>query len=254
MINKDQGVVCETTPFVLINVTTMLCRITKAMYILNMGLLVDSLIQQGWLKSPRIIEAFRAIKRADFLPEDMRNLAELNEALPIGYGQTISQPLTVAFMLELLEPEPGQKILDVGSGSGWTTALLAYITSQKSKVKSQNHNSKVKSGKVIAIELIPELKEFGEKNVARYNFIKKSIAEFICADGSRGYPKEAPFDRILASASGQSIPITWKEQLKVGGRIVAPIASSIWLFVKQEDKEFIEREYPGFAFVPLIRS
>jgi len=200
--------------------------------------LIDSLIQEGWLKTKTIIEAFQKIKRRDFLPEDMKDLAELNEALVIGSGQTISQPLTVAFMLELLQPKPGDKILDIGSGSGWTTALLAEIVGEK--------------GKVTAIEIIPELKEFGEKNIAKYNFVEKGIAEFICVDGSKGYKKEAPFDRILASASAEKIPPSWKEQLKIKGRIVTPIGSSIWLFVKKSEEEFEETEYPGFAFVPLI--
>jgi len=210
--------------------------------------LIDSLIQEGWLKTPRIIEAFREIKRVDFLPDDIKDLSEMNEALPIGYGQTISQPLVVAFMLELLEPQPGDKILDIGSGSGWTTALLAYIVSQKG-------NSKFKTnGKVIAIEIIPGLKEFGEKNVSKYNFIKKGITEFICVDGSKGYKKDAPFDKILASASARELPQAWKEQLKIGGRIVTPIGSSIWLFIKKTENEFEETEFPGFAFVPLIEK
>jgi protein-L-isoaspartate(D-aspartate) O-methyltransferase len=202
--------------------------------------LVDSLIQQGWLKTPRIIGAFREIKRVDFMPEDMRDLAELNEALPIGFGQTISQPLVVAFMLEQLQPEPGNKILDVGSGSGWTTALLACIVSPK--------------GKVTAIEINPELMEFGKKNTAKYNFVEKGIAEFICADASSGHKQGSPFDRILASASAKEIPEAWKKQLKIGGRIVAPIGSSIWLFVKKSETEFEKREYPGFAFVPLVKK
>ena len=210
--------------------------------------LIDSLIAEGWLKTSHIIEAFLKIKREDFLPEDIKNLAELNEALPIGSGQTISQPLVVAFMLEQLQPQQGDKILDIGSGSGWTTALLAEIISPK--------------GKVIAIEIVPELKEFGEQNVAKYNFIEKGIVEFICADGSKGYEKEAPFDKVLASASAEKIPQTWKDQLKVGGRIVTPIGSSIWLFQKKapsvakamegKENEWEEKEYPGFAFVPLI--
>ena len=242
--------------------------------------LIDSLIQENWLKTERIIRAFQKIERRDFLPEDMKDLAELNEALLIGSGQTISQPLVVAFMLELLLPKPGDKILDIGSGSGWTTALLAHIVSQKGNSKFQIPNNKQipnsngpafakategkqnSKGKVIAIEIIPELKEFGEKNVAKYNFIEKGIAEFICADGSKGYKKEAPFDRILASASAEKIPPVWKEQLKIEGRIVTPIGSSIWLFVKKtpsfakvmegKEKEFEETEYPGFVFVPLV--
>jgi protein-L-isoaspartate(D-aspartate) O-methyltransferase len=202
--------------------------------------LVDSMIQEDWLRTPRIIEAFRRIKRIDFLPEDIKNLAELNGALPIGYGQTISQPLVVAFMLEQLQPQSGDKILDIGSGSGWTTALLAEIVKPK--------------GRVIALEIIPELKEFGEKNTAKYNFVEKGTAEFICTDGSKGYKKEAPFDKILASASAESLPLSWKEQLKVGGRIVTPIGDSIWLFVKKSIEEFQETEFPGFVFVPLIEN
>ena len=212
--------------------------------------LVDSLIKEGWLKTPRIIEAFRKIKRVDFLPDDIKDLAELNEALPIGYGQTISQPLVVAFMIEELQPQPGDKVLDVGCGSGWTTAILAEIVSQNGR--NQKPKTKNQKGRIIAIEIIPELKEFGEKNTAKYNFVEKGVAEFICADGSKGYKKEAPFDKILASASAIELPKAWKEQLKIGGRIVTPIGSSIWLFIKKTERDFEEFEYPGFAFVPLI--
>lgn len=200
--------------------------------------LIDDLIGEGWLKTPRVVSAFRKIKREDFLPEDSKDLSELNGALPIGYGQTISQPLTVAFMLELLEPREGDKILDIGSGSGWTTALLAEIVGKK--------------GKVVSLEIVPELKEFGERNVSKYNFIKEGIVEFFQADASEGYEKCAPYDKILASASARKIPNVWKEQLKIGGRIVAPKDNSIWLIVKKSENIFEEKEYPGFVFVPLI--
>lgn len=198
--------------------------------------LIDQLIKDGWLKTPRIIEAFRTIKRANFITDDLKNLAELNEALPIGIGQTISQPLTVAFMLEQLQPASGDKILDIGSGSGWTSALLGEIVGPE--------------GKVTAIERVAELKEFGERNTSRYN---RGQIQFILGDGSRGYKKEAPYDKILCSAAIQKeVPMAWKEQLKIGGRIVAPIRSSIWLFIKKSDTVLEEIEYPGFAFVPLI--
>ncbi len=200
--------------------------------------LIDFLIEDRWLRTPRIIGAFRKIKRVDFLPEKIKHLAELNDALSIGYNQTISQPLVVAFVLELLQPQTGEKILDVGSGSGWTTALLAHVVGKK--------------GKIIAVERIPELVEFGKTNVAKYNFVKKGIVKFICTDGSKGYKKEAQFDKILASASAKELPYAWKEQLRVGGRIVTPIGSSIWLFVKKSKDEFEVTEYSGFAFVPLI--
>ncbi|MDP2927029.1 MAG: protein-L-isoaspartate O-methyltransferase [bacterium] len=206
--------------------------------------LIDSLISQDWLKTPRIIEAFRKIKRVDFLPEDLKDLAELDEALTIGHEQTISQPLVVVFMLELLQPEPGQKILDIGSGSGYTTALLAEIVGLK--------------GKVIGMEIVPELAQFGIKNVDKYGFVQKGIVNIICADGSKGYEKEAPYDKILVSASFQDetekLPRAWKKQLKIGGRIVTPIQNSIWLFTKKSENEFEKREYPGFIFVPLINK
>jgi len=202
--------------------------------------LIDNLIKEGWLKTPQIIEAFRKIKRADFMPENMKDLAEVDEAMPIGQGQTISQPKVVAFMLELLEPKAGEKILDVGSGSGWTSALLSEIVGDK--------------GRVVSLELIPELKEFGEKNAAKYGFVEKGTAQFICCDGSKGYEEESPFDKILASAAARRVPGAWKKQLKVGGRIVAPINSCIFLFVKKSENEMEEKEYPGFIFVPLIEE
>lgn len=207
--------------------------------------LID-LIKDGWLKTPAIIKAFQKINRADFLPDDMKDMAEVNEALPIGFGQTISQPLVVAFMMELLQPNPGDKILDVGSGSGWTSALLGEMVGE--------------NGRVIAAEVIPELKEFGEKNVAKYGFIEKGIVKFVCADGSKGYEEEAPYDKILASASAARFPEEWKTQLKPGGRIVAPLGDSIWLMVKKDepvggkDLGFDMTEYPGFVFVPLINK
>ena len=201
-------------------------------------MLIDQLIQEGWLKTPRIIEAFMEIKRVDFLSDDAEKLAELNEALSIGHGQTISQPLVVAFMLEQLQPKLGEKILDIGSGSGWTTALLSHIVGGE--------------GLVIGLEIIRELKEFGESNVAKYSFIERGIAQFVCVDGSKGYSKEAPFDKILASATAGTLPSAWKEQLKVGGTIVTPIGSSIWVFKKTQKSTFVKTEHPGFVFVPLV--
>lgn len=198
--------------------------------------LIDSLVKRGYLKTEEIIAAFKKIKRKDFVRKEDKKYAELDEPLPIGYGQTISQPLTVAFMLELLQPKPGDKILDVGSGSGWTTALLAEIVGPE--------------GKVYGIELIPELKEFGEKNVEKYNFVKKGVAEFIWGDGSRGLLEKAPFDKILVSAAAEEVPIELKQQLKVNGRMVIPVRDSIYLVERKKDK-YEQKEFFGFRFVPL---
>ena len=198
--------------------------------------LINRLIDHGYLKTPEIIDAFYKIDRADFLPEDLKAESQINAPLPIGYGQTISQPLTVAFMLELLQPKSGHKILDVGSGSGWQSSLLAYLTGDE--------------GRVIAIERIPELSEFGKNNSKKYNFRN---LEFIVGDGSRGYKNEAPYDKIIvAAAAFDKIPNELKNQLKIGGRMVIPVKNSIWLVIKKEKDKFEEKEFPGFVFVPLV--
>ena len=236
---EPRGSCQQRGTFSIIRITKINKKYNRPVDNSNMNL-IDGLIKEGWLETPRIIEAFRAVDRADFMPADVRELAEQDLAFPIGYGQTISQPLVVAFMLEKLQPGFGDKVLDIGSGSGWTTALLAHIVGER--------------GKVIAIEIIPELKEFGENNAAKYNFVEKGIAKFVCADGAKAWPAGALYDRILASAAARvnGIPQEWRQQLKIGGRIVAPIGSSIWVFEKKSEQEFDEQEYPGFEFVPLV--
>jgi len=203
-----------------------------------MNRLINDLIRQSYLKTDSIIDAFSKINRVEFVPDDLKNQVEENVPLPIGYGQTISQPLTVAFMLELLSPQRGQNILDLGSGSGWTTALLSYIVGPR--------------GKVSAIERIPELCEWGKTNADKFKFVKRGIANFYCIDGSEGYEKNAPYDRILISAMTQRIPNALKNQLKIGGKMVIPVHGSVWLLEKRGKDDFYEKEYPGFSFVPLI--
>ncbi|MDD5489653.1 MAG: protein-L-isoaspartate O-methyltransferase [Candidatus Moranbacteria bacterium] len=203
-----------------------------------MNSLVRDLVYQGYLKTDRIIDAFSKIRRVDFVPEELESASQANIPLPIGQGQTISQPLTVAFMLEKLGPLPGEKVLDVGAGSGWTTALLAHIVGKK--------------GKVIGMERIKELCRFGMNNVSKYHLIEGGRVKIVCADGSKGYINEAPYQRILVSAAADEIPKDLKKQLAVGGRLVIPVKNSIWMVKKISDKDFQEEEYPGFAFVPLV--
>jgi len=200
--------------------------------------IIEKLKKDKVLKTPNIVNAFASIDRKDFVLDQYKQSAYEDIPLPIGYGQTISQPYTVAFMLELLKPRNGQKILDIGSGSGWQTALLARIVGEK--------------GKVFAFEIIPELKEFGEKNINKYNFIKKGIVKFFAKTAENGFPEEAPFDGIIAAASTQKIPTVWKKQLSTGGRIVAPVENSILLIEKINKDTFKETEFPGFAFVPFV--
>jgi protein-L-isoaspartate(D-aspartate) O-methyltransferase len=205
--------------------------------------LIEELIKDGYLKTPAIIDAFRKIRREDFVRPEDRQAVAINAPLPIGYGQTISQPLTVAFMLEQLQPGEGDKILDVGTGSGWTPALLAHIVG--------------KNGRMYAIEVVPELKKFGEENADKYNFIKKGTLKFFCADGRIGLPQFAPFDKILVSAAAEEIPPEFLKQLKTGGRLVIPVgrqyeSQDIIVIDKQEKNKFKEKRFPGFVFVPLV--
>jgi len=200
--------------------------------------LILSLIDEGWLKTPAIIDAFLHIKREDFVPPDEKDIAYLNTALPIGFGQTISQPLVVAFMLELLKPQKGDKVLDVGCGSGWTTALIAYLVQPQ--------------GKVIGIDIIKELVMFAQKNIEKYQLLNKGIVQLIHGDGKLGFKKEAPYDKILVSASSSQIPTELLNQLKTYGRLVIPIKDSIVLVEKIHDNNIKKTEFPGFAFVPLV--
>ena len=203
---------------------------------MNKDALIEKLIADKMLKSEEIIEAFRRIDRADFVPEEYGDEAYGDYPLPIGRGQTISQPSTVAFMLELLRPVEGDRILDVGSGSGWTTALLAQIVGSK--------------GRVWGLELLPELAKFGSENLAKYDFSNAKIQQ---AGEIVGLPGEAPFDKILVSAAGQEIPKELINQLKVGGRMVIPVQNSVWKIDKISKAKVDKQEFPGFVFVPLIR-
>lgn len=189
------------------------------------------------LRSERIKAAFRAVLRADFVGDDYLSEAYEDYPLPIGYGQTISQPTTVAFMLELLDAAEGDRVLDVGSGSGWTTALLAHLVGKK--------------GRVVGVERIPELVLLGQKNLAKYDFKNASIRE---AGDVLGAPDEVPFERILVSASADELPRELVVQLKEGGTMVIPIKDTLYKIEKARGGSLKKTSYPGFAFVPLLEG
>ncbi|EKE25843.1 MAG: hypothetical protein ACD_5C00019G0003 [uncultured bacterium] len=195
-------------------------------------------MRSGYLSKDPIINAFAKIHRFEFVPDDLAQQAEADIPLPIGFGQTISQPSTVAFMLELLDPAKDQKILDVGSGSGWTTALLSFIVGEK--------------GTVVAIEKIKDLCDFGKKNVDKFHFVSDGIAQFHCLSAEEGFDQMAPYDRILVSASVDHIPQAFKDQLALGGKMVIPVHNEIWYVEKKSSEEFEIEKFPGFAFVPFV--
>ncbi|MEM5881811.1 MAG: protein-L-isoaspartate O-methyltransferase [Candidatus Aenigmatarchaeota archaeon] len=201
--------------------------------------LVDYLINTGVLRTEKIIQAFLNIDRKNFVREENLFEAYGDYPLYIGEGQTISQPWTVAFMLELLNPQEGQKILDVGFGSGWTTSLLAYIVGE--------------NGKVYGIEILPSIFEFGKNNISKYNFLEKGRVELKLGDGSKGWKEHSPFDRILVSAAAKEIPPKLIEQLGNNGILVIPDRNGIWQIVKK-DSELEKNYFPGFAFVPLVEE
>lgn len=200
--------------------------------------LINYLIRNGVLKTEEIIKAFLKIDRKNFVGERNKFEAYGDYPLPIGEGQTISQPWTVAFMLELLEPKLGNKILDVGIGSGWTTALLAEIVGE--------------SGKVYGIEIRKNILNFGKDNISKYNFIDKKRVFLKLGDGSKGWKEFSPFDRILVSASSKDIPQSLLDQLSSNnGIMVIPDYHGIYKIIKTEE-DIKKLYYEGFVFVPLV--
>jgi protein-L-isoaspartate(D-aspartate) O-methyltransferase len=184
-----------------------------------------------------IDQAFQKIHREDFVPESVRDQAYIDAPLPIGSGQTISQPYTVHLMLEWLDAKSGEIIMDVGSGSGWTTALLSKIVGPK--------------GKIFAVEIIPELLKFGHDNCKNAG-IKN--AQFFKAGKEYGLPKYSPYDRILVSASAKELPQELLTQLKVGGKLIIPVQDDILEITKISKHDFTSVTHPGFIFVPLVRG
>jgi protein-L-isoaspartate(D-aspartate) O-methyltransferase len=190
----------------------------------------------------RVEQAMRAVPRTGFLPPDLRRRADEDRPLPIGEGQTSSQPRTVAAMLRLLDVHPGQRVLDVGAGSGWTTALLAWLVGP--------------SGSVVGVELAPALAEWGAANLAATG---QQWASLRPADPDRlGAPDDGPFDRILVSAEARSMPQPLVDQLAPGGLMVVPVAGVMHRVARAADhaqggadEGVTTTTHGSYRFVPL---
>lgn len=188
----------------------------------------------GVLRTKALFNAFRLIDRADFVARDYKVEAYEDYPLPIGFGQTISQPTTVVFMLELLDVKPGERVLDVGSGSGFTAALLSRLVGA--------------TGSVTGVEIIPELAALGQTNLSKY---KIKNAQIFTAGDEVGFPKRGPYDKILVSAAAKDIPEELLYQLKPGGVLVMPVGGSVVQLKKISENNFQTQEFPGFSFVEL---
>ena len=207
--------------------------------------LLQSLKQKNFPEE--VIEAFSEVKREDFISEDLTEKAYDDTPLPIGQGQTISQPHTIAIMLSELNIKKGQKVLEIGSGSGYALSLLSELVGKGSSSKRSRTE-----GKVFGIEIIPELVKMSKKNLRNYKNVK-----VFNQSGSDGFPEKAPFDRILISAAIHEIPEKLMAQLKVGGVLVAPKGSrfeqQIITIKRISETEFMIKKLPGFfIFVPFV--
>jgi len=199
--------------------------------------MVASQLRRRGIADERVLRAMSTIPRELFVPETLRGDAYADEALPIPAGQTISQPYMVAWMTELLNPRPGQRILEIGTGSGYQTAILAIL-----------------GGAIVSIERQPELAAAARERLVRLGL--GGAVSVRVGDGSLGEPTGAPFDGIVVTAAAPSIPTPLREQLvPAGGRLVIPVGDrtrqELMLVVRNGD-EWVERNEGPCVFVPLV--
>jgi len=188
----------------------------------------------------RVAAAVRAVPRVEFLPAAQRRHADEDRALPLWHGSTASQPSTVAAMLRLLDVHPGDAVLDVGAGSGWTTALLARLVGP--------------AGEVLGLELEPDVAAWGADNLARYvaahpGAVGRARLE-VAEPGTVGRPREGGWDRVLVSAAARELPDALVGMLAVGGRLVVPVRSTMHLVVRKAHGVRVST-HGSYAFVPL---
>ena len=197
--------------------------------------MVEAQLRRRGIDDPRVLAAFLAVPREAFVPPDQARHANADRPLPIGHGQTISQPYIVALTLQELHLAPDHRVLDVGAGSGYQTALLAELAAH-----------------VYAVERIAALAEQAAATLAELGIQNVTLR---AADGTLGWPRHAPFDRIACGAAAPDVPDAWLDQLRDGGRIVAPVGgreSQALLVIEKDGGRIRRHEICGVRFVPLI--
>ncbi len=201
--------------------------------------MVREQIEARGVRNPEVLRSMRTTPRHLFVPEGLRSLAYADQPLPIGSGQTISQPYIVAVMTELLQPAKTQKVLEIGTGSGYQAAVLSPLVER-----------------LFTVEIVPELAKRSSQLLARSGCVNVTVRQ---GDGYLGWPEEAPFDRIILTAAPDEIPKSLLDQLKPGGRLVAPVGRTLLgqdlvVVEKGLDGKTRERSIFPVRFVPMVRG
>ncbi len=195
------------------------------------------LLEAKGIRDQKVLKAIRTIPRHLFMDSSFEDHAYQDKAFPIGEEQTISQPYTVAFQTELLQPKPGQKILEIGTGSGYQTAILLNLKAKVYTIERQ-------------VKLFKKTELFFKKMGYRPK-------KFKFGDGYKGIPEEAPFDGIIVTAGAPTIPNALMSQLAIGGRMVIPVGEEeqiMTLITRTSEKEFQREEFGTFLFVPMLED
>jgi len=209
--------------------------------------LIRNLIAEDILKSPNVIRAMRMVNREQFLPESLRPHYYADAPLPIGWGQTASAPHMVSIMNEALQLETGQKILEIGAGSGWHAATIAEIIAPSDQPKPS-------WGHIYTTEIIRELADYAQANIEKAGYADR--VTIIHTDGSQGYQPEAPYDRILVTAAAPDIPKPLTDQLKQdNGILIIPVGGTYYFQtlyrITRKNSKLTRENLGGVAFVPL---
>jgi protein-L-isoaspartate(D-aspartate) O-methyltransferase len=201
--------------------------------------MVRTQIEERGVRNPEVLRVMRAVPRHLFIPEPMRSQAYEDHPVPVGYGQTISQPYIVGLMTELLEPNKDLTVLEIGTGSGYQAAVLSGLVKH-----------------LYTIEIVPELARSAAATLEKLGYRNVTVRH---GDGYQGWPEQAPFDRIIITAAPPEIPKTLLEQLKLGGKLVAPVGSSVFgqdlvVIDKALNGRLRRRSIIPVMFVPMVRG